>query len=193
MRLFWTRWRARGPFSATRTASRIPACPTISRSSRDGPTTTATAVRRPAFPRPPNLASELLAAHLTFNGYAESLPERGWTGCWAGKHARRHVQWVHFSNVPRELSLPFSDFPQYDRLPTVSFVIPDVDDDMHDGTVKEADEWLAKRLGPLFAWARRNDTWSCWLRDVGLRRSQRHPHHLRRADGQHHQQQQIHR
>ncbi|MFY9778875.1 MAG: alkaline phosphatase family protein [Candidatus Baltobacteraceae bacterium] len=106
----------------------------------------------------PNLASELLAAHLTFNGYAESLPERGWTGCWAGKYARKHVPWVHFSNVPRELSLPFSDFPQYDRLPTVSFVIPDVDDDMHDGTVKEADEWLAKRLGPLFAWARRNDT-----------------------------------
>jgi hypothetical protein len=106
----------------------------------------------------PNLASELLAAHLTFAGYAESLPERGWTGCWSGKYARKHVPWVHFSNVPRELSFPFSDFPRLERLPAVSFVIPNVDDDMHDGTIEAADGWLAKMLGPLFAWSPRNDT-----------------------------------
>ncbi|MGP6157732.1 MAG: alkaline phosphatase family protein [Vulcanimicrobiaceae bacterium] len=115
----------------------------------------------------PNLASELLAAHLTFAGYAESLPEPGWTGCWAGSYARKHVPWVHFSNVPRRLSLPFRDFPPLDRLPTVAFVIPNVDHDMHDGSVEAADAWLSKELGPLVAWSRRNDTLIVLTMDEG--------------------------
>ena len=106
----------------------------------------------------PNLASELLAARLSFAGYSESLPERGWTGCAAGRYARKHAPWVHFSNVPPSLSLPFSDLPPYARLPTVAFVIPNLDDDMHDGTIEEGDDWLARRLGPLLAWSRGHDT-----------------------------------
>jgi acid phosphatase len=109
-------------------------------------------------PDAPNLASELLAARLTFAGYAESLPERGWTGCATDGYARKHAPWVHFSNVPRELNLPLSDLPPYRRLPTVSFVIPNLQNDMHDGTIKAGDDWLARRLGSLIAWARRNDT-----------------------------------
>jgi len=101
----------------------------------------------------PNLASELQAAHLTFAGYSESLPQAGFTGCWAGRYARKHAPWVHFSNVPASENLPFSAFPAFDKLPTVAFVIPDVEDDMHDGSIAEGDAWLAKQLGPMIAWA----------------------------------------
>ena len=106
----------------------------------------------------PNLASELQAAHLSFAGYSESLPETGFVGCWAGRYARKHAPWVQFSNVPPAKNLPFSKFPPYTKLPTVSFVIPDVQDDMHDGSVAEGDAWLAKHLGPLITWAAAHDT-----------------------------------
>ena len=85
----------------------------------------------------PNLASELLAAGYTFVGYAEGLPAVGSTVCSAGKYARKHVPWANFTNVPPANSLPFSAFPMgnYASLPTVSFVIPNNDDNMHDGSI----------------------------------------------------------
>jgi acid phosphatase len=109
-------------------------------------------------PRAPNLASELRAAHYTFAGYAEALPGAGSTVCAAGTYARKHAPWVAFSNVPRASNLPFSALPAYDRLPTVAFLIPNVDDDMHDGSIADGDKWLAKHVAPLVAWAKTHDT-----------------------------------
>jgi len=109
-------------------------------------------------PRAPNLASELLAAHYTFAGYAETLPGAGSTVCAAGTYARKHAPWVAFSNVPRSLSRPSTAWPALDRLPTVAFLIPNVDDDMHDGTIAEGDKWLVKHVAPLVNWARTHDT-----------------------------------
>jgi len=106
----------------------------------------------------PNLASELHAAGLSFAGYSEGLPATGYSGCWAGRYARKHAPWVQFSNVPPSANLPFSKFPPYAALPTVAFVIPDVQDDMHDGSVAEGDAWLAKHLGVLVTWASTHDT-----------------------------------
>jgi acid phosphatase len=110
-------------------------------------------------PTAPNLGSELEAAHLSFVGYAESMPEQNWHGCWAGPYARKHVPWAQFTNLPPTASEPFSAFPaDFDALPTVAFVIPNVNDDMHDGTVAQADTWARAHLGPLVRWARTHDT-----------------------------------
>jgi len=108
----------------------------------------------------PNLASELAAAHLSFAGYAQSLPAAGSTVCWAGRYARKHAPWVHFTNLPQKsISLPFTRFPtDYNKLPTVAFVIPDQMNDMHDGTIAQADAWLSKNIGPLVRWAKTHDT-----------------------------------
>lgn len=108
-------------------------------------------------PAAPNLASELLAAHLSFAGYAEALPATGSTVCAAGTYARKHVPWVAFSNVPRSAGKPLDALPPYDALPTVTFLIPDVDDDMHDGTIAAGDAWLRKHLAPLLSWADGHD------------------------------------
>jgi phosphatidylinositol-3-phosphatase len=109
----------------------------------------------------PNLGSELLAAGYTFVGFAESLPAVGSTVCSAGKYARKHVPWVSFTNVPPSDSLPFSTFPapaNYASLPTVSFVIPNLDDDMHDGSIAQGDSWLYQNLSQYATWAKSNNS-----------------------------------
>ncbi len=109
-------------------------------------------------PSAPNLASELARRGLSFRGFAEGLPATGSTVCAAGSYARKHAPWVAFSNVDKSAARSFDALPAYDALPTVSFVIPDVDDDMHDGTIAAGDTWLAKHLGKLVDWADRNDS-----------------------------------
>jgi acid phosphatase len=109
----------------------------------------------------PNLGSELLAAGYSFAGFAEDLPAVGATACSAGKYARKHAPWVNFTNVPPDTSLPFSAFSardDYAGLPTVSFVIPNLDNDMHDGTIVQADTWLATNLSRYANWAVGNNS-----------------------------------
>lgn len=108
----------------------------------------------------PNLASELLAAGYTFVGFSEGLPEVGSPVCSAGKYARKHVPWANFTNVPPANSLPFSAFPtgNYANLPTVSFVIPNNDDNMHDGSIAQADTWLNRQLSGYANWAVANNS-----------------------------------
>jgi acid phosphatase len=103
----------------------------------------------------PNLASELLAKHGTFGGFSESLPAPGYLGCSApGGYVRRHNPWVDFGNVPPWENLPFTRFPtDFTRLPTVSYVVPNLSDDMHDGTVQQGDLWLAVHLSSYVRWA----------------------------------------
>jgi hypothetical protein len=109
----------------------------------------------------PNLASELLAAGYSFGGFAESLPAVGSTACSAGKYARKHVPWVNFANVPPAVSVPFSSFnarSDFSSLPTVSFVIPNLDNDMHDGSIAQADTWLYSNLSHYVNWAVSNNS-----------------------------------
>ncbi|OBK53400.1 alkaline phosphatase family protein [Mycobacterium sp. 1081908.1] len=124
----------------------------------------------------PNLASELLAAGYTFVGYAEGLPAPGSTVCSAGKYARKHVPWANFTNVPPANSLPFSAFPMgnYANLPTVSFVIPNNDDNMHDGSIAQGDAWLSRELSGYANWAVANNSLLIltWDEDDGGPRNQ---------------------
>jgi hypothetical protein len=106
----------------------------------------------------PNLASELIAAGKTFSGFSEGLPSIG-SPCKAGKYARKHCPWTNFSNVPPSDSLPFTSFPtNFADLPTISWVIPNLDYDMHDGTVQQADTWLKTNLANYVEWAQKNNS-----------------------------------
>ena len=108
----------------------------------------------------PNLAADLLKAGRSFAGYAEDLPGAGSPPCSAGDYARKHVPWADFSNVPGSVSLPFTSFPAtaLARLPTVSFVIPNLCDDMHDCNVAAGDTWLRAHLGGYVDWAMTHDS-----------------------------------
>ncbi|OCT14379.1 hypothetical protein A8709_26550 [Paenibacillus pectinilyticus] len=106
-----------------------------------------------------NLASELVQAGYSFAGYSEDLPGIGSTSCTNHQYGRKHSPWVSFSNVAKESNLPFTQFPpDFSKLPTVSFVIPNLDNDMHDGTILSADEWLKTQIGPYVNWAQSHNS-----------------------------------
>ena len=101
-----------------------------------------------------NLGHQVLAAGSTFAGYSESMPSDGYTGCTSGNYARKHNPWVDFSNVPPSSNLRYTDFPtDYTTLPKLSFVVPNLCDDMHDCSVSTGDTWLNNHLGSYATWA----------------------------------------
>lgn len=103
-----------------------------------------------------NLASELIGKHYSFTGYSEDMPSAGFNGASTGRggYARKHNPWVNFTNIPKTVNQPLANFPSdYTKLPAVSFVIPDLNHDMHDGTIKEADQWLKNHLDSYVQWA----------------------------------------
>jgi acid phosphatase len=101
-----------------------------------------------------NEGSELIALGLSFAGYSEGLPAKGSQVCTYGKYARKHSPWTNFTNLPAKTNLPYTKFPaDYTRLPTVSWVIPNLDDDMHDGSIQQGDTWLKNNLSAYLAWA----------------------------------------
>jgi acid phosphatase len=52
-----------------------------------------------------------------------------------------------------------SAFPtDYGSLPRVSFVVPNLNHDMHDGTVRQGDDWLRSQLSGYVSWARSHDS-----------------------------------
>jgi acid phosphatase len=108
----------------------------------------------------PNLAADLIKAGKSFAGYSEDLPGPGSPACSAGEYARKHVPWTDFTNVPGSVSLPFTSFPvtAFARLPAVSFVIPNLCDDMHDCSPAAGDSWLRAHLGGYVTWAMMHDS-----------------------------------
>jgi acid phosphatase len=102
----------------------------------------------------PNLGRQLLDAHLSFTGYSENLPGVGYAGCEAGDYARKHNPWVNFTNVPGAANQPFTTFgPDYATLPTVSIVVPNLCNDMHDCGVHTGDTWIKNKLDGFVQWA----------------------------------------
>jgi acid phosphatase len=99
-----------------------------------------------------NLASALQDKRLSFVSYSESLPEVGFEGCIHGAYMRKHnplANWKAF----KSLNLPFTTFPQdFSKLPTVALIVPDQNNDMHDGSIAQGDAWLSKNIEPLAQW-----------------------------------------
>jgi len=119
-----------------------------------------------------NLGEQLLKAGHTFIGYSENLPSVGSKVIFAppppdrALYARKHVPWVSFSNVPDSASVPFTEFPKdaagFEKLPTVSFVIPNLLSDMHDGSPKDSvptgDTWLKQNIDAYYQWAKTHNS-----------------------------------
>ena len=122
----------------------------------------------------PNLGASLLQNGFTFKGYAQTMPSVGYFGCQyktseltnAYLYARKHAPWVNWlgtkkNNFPDSLSIPMTAFPtNYNQLPTVAFVVPDMDNDMHNtgkpgeyAAIKRGDSWLKENLDNYIKWA----------------------------------------
>ncbi len=112
-----------------------------------------------------NLASELRKRRLNFAIYSESMPSPGYTGCQYGPYFRKHNPAANWQNIgsSREINLPFSAFPaDFAKLPTVSMVVPNQLNDMHDGeppeSIIQGDRWLKEHLDSYVKWASTNNS-----------------------------------
>jgi acid phosphatase len=107
----------------------------------------------------PNLGRQLLDAGLSFTGYSEDLPEAGYLGCSHARYAAKHNPWVDFDNVPASANQPYSAFPtDFAKLPTVSFVVPNLCNGMHDCATAVGDKWARAHLDPYLRWADRHNS-----------------------------------
>ncbi len=127
----------------------------------------------------PNLGASLLQKGFTFKGYAQTMPSEGYLACQyklsaltnSYLYARKHAPWVNWqgnkqNNFPDSLSLSMSKFPtDYNELPTVSFVVPDMDHDMHNSgkpggnaAIQRGDTWLKDNLDNYIKWAEQHNS-----------------------------------
>jgi acid phosphatase len=78
------------------------------------------------------------------------------------------INWIGTgeNSIPAKDSQPMTAFPKsFDKLPTVSFVVPDMDHDMHniglpgDGAaIRRGDKWLKENLRAYAEWAKSNNS-----------------------------------
>ena len=97
-----------------------------------------------------NIARHMLSSGVTFKVYAEGI-ERGYVGGNTGLYMIRHNPFAMLSDVAGNSQVanqciwPFSQFAAdlaNKTLPEFSFIVPDIDDDAHNGTPQQADAWL---------------------------------------------------
>lgn len=117
-----------------------------------------------------NLGASLIAAKFTFIGYAETQPAVGTYLNNSGNYCTKHCPWINWMHgtkdtIPVKSDLPmfpigtyFPDSNHYSTLPTVSWVIPNLVDDMHDPStlstaVSNGDKWFKTNMMPLVRWA----------------------------------------
>lgn len=117
-----------------------------------------------------NLGSALLDKGLSFSSYSESLPAAGAEDCIYGGYRRKHNPVADWKDLAA-YNLPFTSFPQdFSKLPTVSLVIPDQRNDMHDGSIAQGDAWLQQNLAAYAEWAMQHNSLLIvtWDEDDGL-------------------------
>lgn len=127
----------------------------------------------------PNIAASLIRGGFTFKGFAETMPSPGFLDCYnqrselTGAHlyARKHAPWVNWqgtqpNGIPAELSQPMTAFPKdFNELPTLAYVIPNMDNDMHNigkpgdsAAIQRADHWLKDKLEAYVEWAKTHNS-----------------------------------
>jgi hypothetical protein len=105
-----------------------------------------------------NIARRMLANNVSFKVYAEGITQ-GYLGGNTGLYVIRHNPFALLSDVASSKQVagqvlwPFTQFGSdvsKNALPAFSFVVPDINDDAHSGTLQQADSWLqANIVGPL--------------------------------------------
>jgi len=107
--------------------------------------------------RDENITSQLVAANKSWKLYGDSLPEQGYIGGNQRPYVKKHFPAAYFANVREDEKqrmnlVPVAQFAadlQNNTLPDFSMVIPNLDHDAHDGSLKEADDWLRQHITPL--------------------------------------------
>jgi phospholipase C len=111
-----------------------------------------------------NLGSQLIAAGRSYKTYSEDLPKTGFNGTTSGAYARKHnpaVNWMGkgSNQIPAGTNQPLTAFPtKFAKLPTVSIVVPNENNDMHNGAISAGDTWLQTHLDDYIQWAKTHNS-----------------------------------
>lgn len=106
-----------------------------------------------------NVVRELIAAGKTWKEYSEALPHQGYYGGDMGEYSEHHNPLSYMSDVrnnpaQQQNLVPFTqlaiDIADH-NLPNYAFIVPDLLDDAHDGSLAQADAWLQANIAPLLA------------------------------------------
>ena len=105
-----------------------------------------------------NVFRQALRSRHTAKVYAESMPGHCALST-SGRYAVRHNPWTYFSAPADRAACRKYDVSATrlagdsaaGTLPNVGFVIPDVVDDAHDGTLAQADSWISRQIATLTA------------------------------------------
>jgi hypothetical protein len=124
----------------------------------------------------PNLGALLINKGFSFATYSESLPSVGFTGdsfttvAGQNQYQRKHNPAVNWqaadapanNHLAPSLNQPFTAFPTtevgFANMPTLSIVVPNEQNDMHDGSITTADSWLQNNLEAYRFWAAHNNS-----------------------------------
>ena len=103
-----------------------------------------------------DVVKHLQTSGKTWKSYAESLPYAGYTGGDTGAYVKRHNPFSYFSEVVNSSEkynlVQFTQFATdlaNNQLPNFSFIVPNLLDDAHNGTLGQADAWLSQHIAPL--------------------------------------------
>jgi tartrate-resistant acid phosphatase type 5 len=105
-----------------------------------------------------NVVRELVNAGKTWKAYIESLPSTGYTGCNSGFYLKYHNPFAYLTDVANsatqknnmvDFTSNFASALAGGTLPQYSFIVPNVNNDGHDGTLAQADTWLKTNIDPL--------------------------------------------
>jgi phosphatidylinositol-3-phosphatase len=105
-----------------------------------------------------NVVRELLAQGLTWKTYQEDLPYPGYQGVQYANYVRRHNPLIDFTDActsTQQLnSVPYTQLAidmALNQVPNYVYISPNLQDDAHDGTLAQADLWLATQMPAILA------------------------------------------
>ena len=104
-----------------------------------------------------NVADELEKTGVSWKAYLGGMPRACFKGAFSGTYAKKHNPFMYYPSVADNSSRCRKVVPeaqlardlQKGRLPTISFLAPDLCDDTHDCGVDAGDKYLARTVPPV--------------------------------------------
>jgi len=101
----------------------------------------------------PTIADQLEKVGKTWKGYIESMPKSCALND-AGPYVQRHNPFVYFSSLQTSGTCAKNDVSYTNfhsdlasgSVGNFNFIVPNVDNDMHDGTIQQGDNWLKQEV-----------------------------------------------
>jgi len=102
-----------------------------------------------------NVVRHLVAQGSTWKAYEEDLPYAGFQGLSWDNYVRRHNPLIDFTDsCGSDSSVPFTQLATdmgNNATPNYTYITPNLNDDAHNGTLEQADQWLSDQIPAILA------------------------------------------